>query len=56
MKFGNVDINPNGWDKWTWKQFLSFYETSLKGKVTESPEEIGKELGLKVPKKKGGNA
>ena len=53
MKFGKADINPNaGWDKWTWKQFLSFYESSLKGHVTETPEEVGKALGVRVPKAK----
>ena len=53
MKFGKTDINPNvNWGKWTWKQFLNFYEHSLKGHVDETPEEIGKALGVKVPKAK----
>ena len=60
MKFGSVDINPVDpkWEEWTWKEFLSFYENSLKGSVTETPEEIGKALGVKVPKEKpkSGNA
>jgi hypothetical protein len=59
MKFGKVDINENSeWDKWSWKDFLSFYEHSLKGNVTESPEEIGKALGVKIPraKEKSGDA
>jgi len=48
MKIGNVDINPDvGWDSWTWPDFLSFYDTSLKGNVTESPEEVAKLLGVK---------
>lgn len=55
MKFGNVDINTTdqsvNWKAWTWKEFLSFYETSLKNKVTESPEEIAMALGVRVPKK-----
>jgi len=51
MKFGSVDINPDGWDKWSWKDFLDFYDQSLKGKVTETPEEIAHVLGVKVPVK-----
>jgi hypothetical protein len=54
MKFGNIDINPDAprWDKWTWKDFLSFYESTLKGKVTETPEGVAEALGVKVPKSK----
>lgn len=60
MKFGNADINVKDidWSKVTWKEFLVAYEHGLKGNVTETPEEIGKALGVKVPKAKpkGGNA
>jgi hypothetical protein len=60
MKFGNVDINTTDpsvkWEKWTWKEFLNFFDHSLKGNVTQTPEEIGKALGVKVPKQKSGNA
>lgn len=64
MKIGNADINPTDpqWEKWSWEDFLSFYEHSLKGHVTETPEEVAKLLGVKVPKEKpekvkdGGNA
>lgn len=53
MKFGGVDINPDcNWKEWTWKEFLNFFEHSLKGNVTETPEEIGRALGVKVPGKK----
>jgi len=52
MQFGTVDINTDGWDKWSWKDFLDFYDQSLKGKVTETPEEIARVLGVKVPVKK----
>lgn len=52
MQFGTVDINPDGWEKWTFKQFEEFYDQSLKGKVTETPEEIARVLGVKVPVKK----
>jgi len=52
MKFGNVDINDSlDWSKWTWVQFVDFYDHSLKGKVTETPEEIAKVLGVKLPDK-----
>jgi hypothetical protein len=60
MQFGKVDINETApkWETWSWKDFLSFYDSSLKGNVTETPEEIGKALGVKVPKEKlkSGNA
>jgi uncharacterized iron-regulated protein len=59
MRFGNVDINERlEWDKWSWKDFLQFYEHSLKGNIINSAEEIGKALGVKVPKakEKGGDA
>jgi hypothetical protein len=61
MKFGEVDINTTdpsvNWKDWTWKEFLNFYEHSVKGHATETPEEIAKALGVKVPKaKKGGDA
>jgi hypothetical protein len=46
-----VDINPIV-KEMTWKEFLDFYEHSLKGNCTETPEEIGKALGVKVPKAK----
>ena len=52
MKFGNVDINETiDWSAWSWKDFLQFYDT-LKDHVTESPEEIAKVLGVKVPVQK----
>lgn len=51
-QFGKVSVNPAGWDKWTWKEFLSFYETSLAGQITETPEEVAKVLGVKVPVQK----
>lgn len=55
MKFGNVDINVNDpmndWSKWSWNDFLSLYNSSLKGHVTETPEEIAKSLGVKLPDK-----
>lgn len=54
MIFGSVDINPVDpkWDKWTWKEFTAFYDSSLRGNVKESPEEIAKVLGVKVPVQK----
>jgi hypothetical protein len=53
MKFGDVDINPDcNWGEWDWKEFLSFYDSSLKGHVIETPEDIAKALGVKVPKAK----
>lgn len=53
MKFGSVDINDSlDWSEWKWKDFLSFYESSLKGNVTETPEEIAIKLGVKVQKTK----
>ena len=52
MKFGDTDVNEKlDWSKWTWEEFLSFYKTSLKN-VKETPEEIGKILGVKVPVQK----
>ena len=52
-QFGKVSVNPDcKWDTWSWKDFLSFYENSLKGHVTESPEEIAKVLGVKIPVQK----
>lgn len=62
MKFGNTDINTTdhsvNWKEWTWKDFMKFFDNSLKGNVNETPEEIAKALGVKVPKEKlkGGNA
>ena len=61
MKFGTIDINTKDvdWSTVTWKQFLETYNNSLKGNVKESPEEIAKALGVKVPlpdKAKSGNA
>ena len=54
MKFGNVDINTKDVDfsTWLYKDFLVLYENGLKGNVTESPEEIAKILGVKVPVQK----
>jgi len=54
MKFGNVDINTKDVDfsTWLYKDFLVFYENGLKGNVTESPEEIAKVLGVKIPVQK----
>ena len=53
MKFGSVDINTEvNWSEWSWKDFQDFYDSSLKGNVTESPEDIAKALGVKVPKTK----
>jgi len=50
--FGKVSINPNcGWDKWTWKQFMDFYNSSCK-EVKETPEEVAKVLGVKIPVQK----
>lgn len=52
MKFGDTDVNPDvNWSEWSWKDFLSFYETSLQN-VKETPEEIAKVLGVKVPVQK----
>jgi hypothetical protein len=52
MIFGKVDINETvQWSKWSWVQFMDFYEHSLKGKVIETPEEIAKVLGVKLPDK-----
>mgnify|MGYP001210623168 CR=1 FL=1 len=61
MKFGKVDINTNDmdWSEVTWKEFLVAYDLSLAGIVTETPEEIGRAIGVKVPKEKvpkGGDA
>jgi hypothetical protein len=51
--FGKVNIkDDNQWETWSWKDFLSFYDNSLKGQVTESPEEIAKVLGVKIPVQK----
>ena len=54
MKFGNVDINTKDVDfsTWLYKDFLTLYDNALKGKVTETPEEIAKVLGVKVPVQK----
>lgn len=41
----------NDWSKWTWVQFMDLYNSSLKGHVTETPEEIAKSLGVKLPDK-----
>lgn len=52
-QFGKVSVSNNlDWGKWSWKDFLSFYESSLKGQVTETPEEIAKVLGVKIPVQK----
>lgn len=52
-QFGKVSINPDcNWGEWSWKDFLSFYDNSLKGNVTETPEEIAKVLGVKIPVQK----
>lgn len=54
MKFGIVDINTTDVDfsKWTYKEFVVFYDAGLKGNVTETPEEVAKALGIKVPVQK----
>lgn len=54
MKFGTVDVNTKDVDYSTWlyKDFLTLYDSALKGNVTESPEEIAKILGVKVPVQK----
>ena len=50
MKIGSVDINEKlDWSKWTWPDFLLFYENSLKGHVKESPEQVAKLLGVIPP-------
>jgi len=52
VKFGNVDVDETlDWAKWEWEEFLSFYQNSLK-EIKETPEEIAKVLGVKVPEKK----
>jgi hypothetical protein len=52
MKFGDTDVNETlDWSAWSWKDFLDFYATSLKN-VKESPEEVAKVLGVKVPVQK----
>jgi len=51
-QFGMISINDGvQWSKWSWTQFLDFYDHSLKGKVTETPEEIAHVLGVKLPDK-----
>jgi hypothetical protein len=54
MKFGSVDINTTDVDftTWTWNDFLKFYESGLKGQIEESPEEVAKVLGVKIPVQK----
>jgi len=54
MIFGTVDINTVDIDfsTWKWSDFLKFYENGLKGQVTETPEEVAKVLGVKVPVQK----
>lgn len=53
MMFGTVDVNSDvNWAEWTWEQFQGFYDTSLKGNVTDTPEAIAKVLGVKIPPKK----
>ena len=47
MVIGTIDINPDGWDRWTYAEFLKFYETNLKDYVKESPEEVANILGVK---------
>jgi hypothetical protein len=51
MIFGAVDINPIDpqWDKWSWVDFMDFYEHTCKGKMNETPEEVALKLGVKVP-------
>ncbi len=52
MKFGDTDVNDTlDWSKWSWKDFLSFYESNLKN-VTDPPEEVAKVLGVKIPVQK----
>lgn len=59
-QFGKVSVNSDlDWSNWTWTEFLDFYDHSLKGKATETPEEIAGVLGVKLPdkpKKKAENA
>jgi hypothetical protein len=45
------DLNPK-LGALSWKAFLSYYEQSLKGKVKETPDELFKLLGGKMPPKK----
>jgi len=53
MQFGNVSFNPDvNWSEWTWDQFMDLYNSSLKGEVTDTPEEVAKVLGVKVPVQK----
>jgi len=58
-QFGKVSINDKlDWSKWTWTEFMNFYD-SIKSGVTETPEEIAGSLGVKLPdkpKKKAENA
>jgi len=50
MKIGSVDINEKlDWSAWTWSEFLNFYDGSLKGNVTETPEQVAKLLNIKPP-------
>ena len=50
MKLGSVDINDKlDWSKWSWPDFLLFYENSLKGHVKESPEQVAILLGVIPP-------
>jgi len=51
-QFGKVSINPDcKWSEWKWKDFMSFYENSCKD-ITETPEEVAKVLGVKIPVQK----
>jgi hypothetical protein len=53
MKTGTADINASlDWKAWSWKDFLVFYDTSLKGHTEETAEQLAEKLGVKVPKKK----
>lgn len=48
MIIGSIDVNTDiKWDQWSWPDFLDFYNGSLKGKVTETPEEVAVILGVK---------
>ena len=51
-RFGDTEVNHElDWSAWSWKDFLNFYDTSLKN-VKETPEEVAKVLGVKVPVQK----
>jgi len=52
VKFGDTEVNDAlDWSKWTYKELVNFCETSIKN-AKETPEEIAKVLGVKVPVQK----